>query len=1737
MSGNALDCPLRRALTWASYAAVGKTIKVADIIMLKTFCVHLGAASILGIGAVTGFSQTPFIFIQPQSQNVAVGADVSFSVTAANAGAPLPPVSSGTLSLWLKADTGVATNANGQVSQWRDQSGNTNDALQSNSNLQPKLVTPANLNGMPAVRFDGIANTTFGDCMQGSGNVGLSNAYTSFMLYLLRDPSTSKQVPAYVGYGTTSGDVRAYFVYNQEMRWGTYYYDYGNHFIVPTNTYRIATHRLNTNENFFQQFDATATSSSSFSLVPNNSIVTPPAGYGLGALNTPFDSGFNFAGDIAELIYFRGSLSDSDRQAVETYLKQKYLLLSAQGPFTYQWLLNNTNITDATNTTLTLSNVQISDAGIYSVIVTAASGSTTSSNAVLNVGIAPSIATQPVGQTVVQSNTVAFSVVASGTDPLSYQWYFNGSAMAQQTSPSLSFTNVQPASSGAYSVVVSNIFGSATSSNAVLQVDAPPQMTSQPQTVMAAVGSTATITANAMDGAAPTLPAISSGTLRLWLKADAGVVANSSAQVSVWRDQSGNANDASQPNSAQQPVVVYPIGGNGQPVLRFDGIESSTTGDFLQGTGDVGLSNAFTAFLYYAENSTLDSYGYGKDIAMVGVPNPSFAGTGRGFAVINNYLTFTTWGNDYQTSVNLPIGSYRIATQRFNTNQNVAEVFDRTITSSNGFTFSTSGQSIPSAGFYVGGLGSQIRNFGGDVGELIYFSGALNDSDRLAVERYLQQKYYQAAVTTGLSYQWQFNGTDLPGQTSSSLVISNVQFSDAGSYNLVVTNTAGSTTSSNAVVIVGLTPSISAQPQNQAVPVGTLASFAATASGTDPLSYQWKFNGTAIALATSSMLSITNAQTTNNGSYTVVITNLFGAVTSSNATLRVDVYPQILMQPQSQTVTAGNNSTFSVGTDAVLPAITSGTLRLWLKGDAGVITNSNNQVSQWTDQSPNGNNARQANSSQQPILVRPAAINGRPALRFDGIQSSSTGDYLVGTNDVGIPDAYTSFVVAEPSSFSSVNVAAFVGAPGTVGAARGYALISGQLYLTTWNNDYNTGFSPSAGTYRIWTERFNTNRTFAEMFDRTSSASSNFSWTVSSIQTPSAGYYIGGLGAFIRSFGGDIAEVIYYKGSLSDSDRLAVETYLRQKYYQAIPLSGLTYQWQLNGSNITDATNSSLTISNAQPANAGTYTVTVCNGSACITGSNATLTVNIPPSITQQPVGQSVIVGTSASFSANGDGTAPLSYQWQHNGANISGATTTSLSIASAQQSDAGSYALVVSSPYGSATSSSAVLGVITSTVIAGNVSASGSSTVSLPILLSALGNENAVGFSLNFDPTLLSVASVNVGSNLTAATVFYNTANSGHAGIAVSLSSGNTFAVGAQEMVVVVFNVGLVATNVVTPISFGDTPTLREISDPSPKLLPGTYIAGSVTLTATAFEGDVSPRPGGDQRVGITDWVQVGRFVAGLDTVSSPSEFQRVDCAPRNGSGNGKLTVSDWVQAGRYFIGLDPLTPVGGPTTPIGNAIVQPRIPTSRTIALQTGTTSGITNVVSVQLNAQGDESAVGFSLSFDYTQLRFTGASVGSSASGASMNVNSVQATNGTLGVALELPFGQSFPAGTQEVVRLNFVPIVYAPGSSNITFTDWPVIREVSDATANSLSANYVNSTVATTGLLPLLSITQDGAGNVTLSWTASANGYGLESVSDLATNWLPVSASVVTNGANVFVIQSAATNQLYFRLRHP
>ncbi len=176
-----------------------------------------------------------------------------------------------------------------------------------------------------------------------------------------------------------------------------------------------------------------------------------------------------------------------------------------------------------------------------------------------------------------------------------------------------------------------------------------------------------------------------------------------------------------------------------------------------------------------------------------------------------------------------------------------------------------------------------------------------------------------------LFYQWQFNGTNLTddgritGSQTSALSITNARLADAGNYQMLVTNSYGSITSSVAVLSVYNAPAITNQPQSQAVLAGSAAIFSVGASGTAPLFYQWQFNSANIVLATNASYTVANAQLANQGNYSVVVTNAGGSVMSSNAVLTVDAPPAITNQPQNVTVVQGHGSIFVVGAAGTAP--------------------------------------------------------------------------------------------------------------------------------------------------------------------------------------------------------------------------------------------------------------------------------------------------------------------------------------------------------------------------------------------------------------------------------------------------------------------------------------------------------------------------------------------------------------------------------------------------------------------------------------------------------------------------------------------------------------------------------------------------------------------------------------------------------------------------------------------------
>ncbi|MCX6916761.1 MAG: hypothetical protein NT167_27580, partial [Verrucomicrobia bacterium] len=155
------------------------------------------------------------------------------------------------------------------------------------------------------------------------------------------------------------------------------------------------------------------------------------------------------------------------------------VLVAGTEPIGYQWFKNGVALTDAGNITgaltpmLGVSNALGGDAGSYRVVVSNLFGSVTSSVAVLTVPD-PIITSQPVSQLNKNpSESVSFNVAAAGTAPLIYQWRKSGAPLAGATTSSLILTNLQAADAGYYDVVVSNVFGSVTSTMAVLSVIDP----------------------------------------------------------------------------------------------------------------------------------------------------------------------------------------------------------------------------------------------------------------------------------------------------------------------------------------------------------------------------------------------------------------------------------------------------------------------------------------------------------------------------------------------------------------------------------------------------------------------------------------------------------------------------------------------------------------------------------------------------------------------------------------------------------------------------------------------------------------------------------------------------------------------------------------------------------------------------------------------------------------------------------------------------------------------------------------------------------------------------------------------------------------------------------------------------------------------------------------------------------------------------------------------------------------
>ena len=520
--------------------------------------------------------------------------------------------------------------------------------------------------------------------------------------------------------------------------------------------------------------------------------------------------------------------------------------------------------------------------------------------------------------------------------------------------------------------------------------------------------------------------------------------------------------------------------------------------------------------------------------------------------------------------------------------------------------------------------------------------------------------------TTATNYFWDFGD----GSTSS---VTNPPhtFTNAGSYTVALTavGTSGTNTLTRAAYIVATNapPTITNQPQSLLVNLGADATFTVAATGTTPFTYQWRLRGTNIPGAAASAYTRTNAQIVDIGNYSVVVSNVAGGATSSNAALNVIVVPGVITlngEPYSEDFdsmgASGTTPPFGwyVGTGT---AAISGTTITAGTGSSGTGGNYNFGVAGVNPVTDRALGSLASSSTQRDTEARFVNVSGALITAFT---ISYTGEeWRVGGGAVN-NDLVLQYST-NGTNFSAVGATFDFNTPidsGTAAALDGNAAAN---RVTGIGDSYTPALA------------ITNNQVFYLRWADTDSTSSDNAMAVDDF-------------AISFTLSNPPPAISLHPQSLAvnqDSNALFSITV-------APSLSLLSYQWRSNAVVIAGATADSFTLTNAQCSDAGNFDVVVANAGGSLTSSVAALTVIAPPAITTPPADQSVAPGQTAIFTigaTNGCGDTPV-YQWQFAGTNIAGATTNTYSRTNAQPADAGGYTVVVGNSAGSITSVIATL-------------------------------------------------------------------------------------------------------------------------------------------------------------------------------------------------------------------------------------------------------------------------------------------------------------------------------------------------------------------------------------------------------------------------------------------------------------
>ena len=550
------------------------------------------------------------------------------------------------------------------------------------------------------------------------------------------------------------------------------------------------------------------------------------------------------------------------------------------------------------------------------------------------------------------------------------------------------------------------------------------------------------------------------------------------------------------------------------------------------------------------------------------------------------------------------------------------------------------------------------------------------------------------------TYQWLFNGKPISGATNSSLILSNLQSALSGTYAAIVDNAGGSVTSSIAVLTVVSSPLIIQQPASQTNLPGTNVTLSVTVSGTGPLTYQWQFNGTnlpngiitTVAGGGTNVLGdggpATNASLSAGDVAVDAIGNLFiagygrirkvdtsGIITTvagngssgysgdggaaTNARLAFPAGVAVDGSGNLFIADNGNERIRKVATNGVIMTV-AGNGQLGYSGDGGAATNASLSLASNSGWNASVMPSGLAVDSSGNLFIADYHNNRIRKIGTNGVITTVAGNGSSGYSGDG--GAATNAGLVLPSGVA-------VDGSGNLFIADGYAQIrkvgtNGVITSLVPYLPFHTSVAVD-GSGNLFIDDGQENR-------------------VLKVDTSGTATSVAGNGSFGYSGDGGAAT----KASLLSPASVAVDgsgtLFIADQYESVIrevPLGGRPI----------------LTVANITPSTAGGYQVIVTGPYGSVTSAVASLTLNkdVPPIITQQPRNLVVAAGDSAVFSITANAAPPLSYYWLFNQMKLSGLTNTSLILTNVQPAQAGMYAVVVSNPAGSVTSSIAVLTVV----------------------------------------------------------------------------------------------------------------------------------------------------------------------------------------------------------------------------------------------------------------------------------------------------------------------------------------------------------------------------------------------------------------------------------------------------------